>query len=410
MREGKKSIFCYECGAKTDLPDTEAKSDFGFETPDWLKREEALARLRNAYEANLVNVKGYRRGWETPRCYISCIGVQIEFADRLAHDLADAGVFVIEDASKVDANDNIIIVDSDAYKKAWEHNEIPDDMKLVKPRIVDGKRKGLIFINQSGLVVEHHIDRCVSASFCDPTHYTINLFDLVLNLYAIPLSHAGFVPLRQALHTQWEQTLAQKMKWERVSNNEVPNGEYKKEIFFSYAWRGESENIVNKIDQAFQKRGAKVIRDKRDLNYKGSIKEFMERIGRGQGIVVVISDKYLKSKNCMFELIQIAENKQFKDRIFPVVLSDAVIYDAVKRIEYIRYWEAKKKELDAAIKSVGSENLQGITDDINLYDTIRDEIAKLTDILQDMNTLTPDMHRDSDFQTLYDAVMAKLEE
>jgi hypothetical protein len=36
------------------------------------------------------------------------------------------------------------------------------------------------------------------------------LFDLVLNLYAIPFTHAGFAPLRQKLHEQWEQTLAGK--------------------------------------------------------------------------------------------------------------------------------------------------------------------------------------------------------
>ena len=92
------------------------------------------------------------------------------------------------------------------------------------------------------------------------------------------------------------------------------------------------------------------------------------------------------------------------------MLSDADIYDAVKRIEYIKYWENKKSELDAAIKTVGSENLQGIREEIDLFDNIRDEIAKLTDTMQDMNTLTPDMHRDSDFQTLFDEVMAKLEE
>ena len=44
--------------------------------------------------------------------------------------------------------------------------------------------------------------------FCDETHYPVSLFDLVLNLYAIPLNHKGFEPLRQALHQQWEQTLA----------------------------------------------------------------------------------------------------------------------------------------------------------------------------------------------------------
>lgn len=410
LREGKKSIFCDECGAETKLPDLEAQSTSGFEAPDWLKQEEAKARLRNLYETQLVNIKGYRRDWAAPRCYFSFVEEQNDFAEKLAHDLADAGVYIVEEASKVEASDSILIIDSSSYKDAWENNKLPDSKKLIQSRLADSKNNGLIYIDRSGLIVEHNLESCVSKSFCDPTHYVINLFDLVLNLYAIPLNHAGFVPLRQALHTQWEQTLAQKMDFIRMEDNKSPSNANKKEIFFSYAWRGESEKIVNEIDQAFQKRGVTIIRDKRNLDYKGSIKEFMKQIGRGQGVVVVISDKYLKSKNCMFELIQIAQNKQFKDRIFPVVLGDADIYDAVKRVKYIQYWESKKKELDEAIKSVSSEHLQGITDEMNLYDDIRDEIANLTNILQDMNTLTSDMHRDSDFQILFDNVMEKLEE
>lgn len=84
----------------------------------------------------------------------------------------------------------------------------------------------------------------------------------------------------------------------------------------------ESEAIVNQIDTALQQRGLKIIRDKRDLGYKGSISAFMERIGQGNCVIVVISDKYLRSPNCMFELVEIAEGKQFHDRVFPIVLAD----------------------------------------------------------------------------------------
>src|SRR5688572_4207170 len=85
--------------------------------------------------------------------------------------------------------------------------------------------------------------------------------------------------------------------------------EYEQSVFISYAWGGESEEIVNQIDQALQQRGLKIIRDKRDLGYKGSISGFMERIGQGNCVIVVISDKYLRSPNCMFELVEIAEGK-----------------------------------------------------------------------------------------------------
>ena len=94
---------------------------------------------------------------------------------------------------------------------------------------------------------------------------------------------------------------------------------YEREVFISYAWGGEQEEIVNQIDQALQTRGLKIVRDKRDLGYKGSIKEFMEPSKQGS-IIVVISDKYLRSPNTMFEFVEIAGEKQFHDRVFPIVL------------------------------------------------------------------------------------------
>lgn len=186
--------------------------------------------------------------------------------------------------------------------------------------------------------------------------------------------------------------------------------EYEQSVFISYAWGGEREEIVNQIDQALQKRGITITRDKRDLGYKGSIQEFMERIGQGSCIIVVISDKYLRSPNCMFELVEISDNKQFHDRIFPVVLADANIYDPVKRLEYVKHWEAKRAELAEAMRSVDPANLQGIREEMDMYDRIRDNISGLTSILKDMNTLTPDMHREADFEHLYTAIETRLKQ
>ena len=67
------------------------------------------------------------------------------------------------------------------------------------------------------------------------------------------------------------------------------------------------------------------------------------------------------------------------------------------------------KELDDAMKGVPAANMDGFREDIDLYDEIRDNLPKLSDILKDMNTLT-DLHRQSGFKELIDAVMSKLEE
>src|SRR5688500_4156208 len=191
---------------------------------------------------------------------------------------------------------------------------------------------------------------------------------------------------------------------------EIDMQQYEQSVFISYAWGGESEEIVNQIDQALQQRGLKIIRDKRDLGYKGSINAFMERIGQGNCVIVVISDKYLRSPNCMFELVEIAEGKQFHDRIFPIVLSNAEIYNPVKRLDYVKYWEMKRGEFAQAMKEVEPANLQGIREDMDLYDRIRDKVSGLTSILKDMNMLVSDMHRDSDFSEIYAGIERRMAE
>jgi hypothetical protein len=180
------------------------------------------------------------------------------------------------------------------------------------------------------------------------------------------------------------------------------------QVYISYAWGGESERIVNELDADLQAKGIMVVRDKRDLGFKGMIRDFMQQIGRGHAVIVVISDKYLRSPNCMFELVEIARNKDLYERVFPIVLADADIYNPINRIRYIKYWEDKLKELDEAMKSVSSANLQGMRDEIDSYDEIRDNVSNLTFFLKDMNTLTPDMHENTNFASLITTLEKRL--
>ncbi len=179
-------------------------------------------------------------------------------------------------------------------------------------------------------------------------------------------------------------------------------------VFFSYAWGGESERIVNELDADLQAKGILVVRDKRDLGFKGMIRDFMRQLGHGHAVIVVISDKYLKSRNCMFELVEIARNKDLYDRVFPIVLGDADIYDPVKRIQYIKHWEDKIKELDAAMKSVSGANLQGLREELDSYDEIRDNVSNLTFFLNDMNALTAEIHENSNFASLISELEKRL--
>jgi hypothetical protein len=180
------------------------------------------------------------------------------------------------------------------------------------------------------------------------------------------------------------------------------------EVFISYKWGGAAEALAGDIQATMEDRRIVVTRDKSEMAYRDSIQQFMRRMGAGKCIIVILDKAYLQSKSCMFELTEINSHPEFKSHVFPVVMHDAGIFDAINRIRYVKYWEAMKAELEQAMKEVGQENLQGIREELDLYEMIRNTIAGLLDVLADMNTLTPEVHRDADFGQLYASLAAAL--
>jgi hypothetical protein len=172
-------------------------------------------------------------------------------------------------------------------------------------------------------------------------------------------------------------------------------------VYISYAWRGLSEEIADKIDQSLQRCGITICRDKRDIPFLGSIKKFMEEIGKGDRIIVIVSDKYLRSPNCMFELVKIFENTQFRDRVISITLNDAKIFNPIERLEYIKYWEEKANTLSNELKTVYQANLAGIHQDMDNYQSIRNHISELTSILKDTYSPPPETHDKDDYSLLF---------
>lgn len=180
------------------------------------------------------------------------------------------------------------------------------------------------------------------------------------------------------------------------------------EVFVSYGWNDESDSFVDALSAAFDGRGVSLIRDKSEMTYKDSILRFMQRIGGGNAVVVVISRKYLESPNCMFELAEISDHRDFRDRVFPVILPDARVFDPESVLDYIKYWEDRIKSLDAKMRIVELTNLQGIQNELNLYRRIRSIIAEIVDVLRDMNVLSVKSNRDTVIQEVVKAVVARL--
>lgn len=187
--------------------------------------------------------------------------------------------------------------------------------------------------------------------------------------------------------------------------------DYENVVLVSYAWGGESEHTVDELERAFAARSINIMRDKKDIDYKDSFEMFEQYIGRGQCVVIVISDKYLRSEHCMHELVEVDKNREMRSRIFPIVLADARIYKAVDRLSYIKYWDQQIEQFNQAIKQIDMmTNLASIAANLEKYVLIRANFDRLIALLSDMNALTPDVHTANGFSTLIGAVEYALAE
>lgn len=172
------------------------------------------------------------------------------------------------------------------------------------------------------------------------------------------------------------------------------------EVFISYSWSDSA--IADEVDSAFQARGRALIRDVRDAPYRADIPDFMKRLGQGSAVVLLISDAYLKSRNCMFEALELLQHADFSKRIFPVVLpSGTTIYDEVASAEYVQFWDARGIEIDTKLRALPSMSnaaslFEELSHVVRIKNTVDDFIARL----RRMNALTLEAHRRTQFQEI----------
>ena len=136
----------------------------------------------------------------------------------------------------------------------------------------------------------------------------------------------------------------------------------------------------------------------------------METLGQGKCVVLVIGEKYLKSRYCMFELIRIFEAGDFRRRIFPVILKDSKIYNVEDQLDYAIYWEEKIDNLDQKRKKLRGNHLANSQRELDLYTTIRNTFDTIIDSLSDMNCLKINIHQEEGFRSLIQKVKETLAE
>ncbi len=166
-------------------------------------------------------------------------------------------------------------------------------------------------------------------------------------------------------------------------------------IFVSYSWKPESKVVVDEIQAVLRTENIEIQRDINVLNYKGKIGEFMNLIGKGKIIILVIGKDYLESENCLYELMQIAAQGDIFERIVPIYLPSADIHKAILRAKYVEFWVSKNHEMTNYDKSILMHLPQ---EDLRLYRDISQQIPDLMRFLANINALSVEMHQETNWR------------
>lgn len=153
-------------------------------------------------------------------------------------------------------------------------------------------------------------------------------------------------------------------------------------IFLSYSWK--DSDLCNSIEGYLLNKGVHVARDIRDIGTWHSIKNFMGQIRKQDFVTLLISDDYLRSDNCMYEVTELIKDDDYSYKIFPVVIEKS-IYDPVKRLTYVSFWERKKEELEAVLNTVSSVNRSSEMETLRRYTEIAFNIGRFLKTVADMN-------------------------
>ncbi len=164
-----------------------------------------------------------------------------------------------------------------------------------------------------------------------------------------------------------------------------------------------------------KKDGFNVIKDKENIGYKGVISKFMNEIGNADFVIVAISDKYLKSKFCMYELFEIFRNsgmnrEEFGKKIFPIRIEETLnLSDPDVVNGYVRYWKEQEQEWTKRVK----EESDSITEEqARQYQFIKRLVIDIRNILSclaDINSLNLSTLKSNDFADVKSALRESME-
>jgi len=193
--------------------------------------------------------------------------------------------------------------------------------------------------------------------------------------------------------------LIHKMK----SELEVKKNIKKPKIFLSYSHK--NKDIANRVDKFFISKCIQLTRDERDAPAYSNLEKFMDTIRDHDYVILLISDAYLKSINCMYEVIQFIQERNYIDRTFPIVIdNEATIFDSSKHGKYIHYWQEKYKKFGDEIKALKYTGTSYLHKELNKIDKIQSNIGEFLNKIAKLKCLPLEELENTNYKAILDKI------
>ena len=160
-------------------------------------------------------------------------------------------------------------------------------------------------------------------------------------------------------------------------------------VFISYNWGSDqtADEVENRLSLI-----ATILRDKSSISPWGSISEFMKSIRTTDLVVVILSDAYLKSVACLYEIMQLLKDDNWiSHSMFLVEDSAKRIYSPIDQLEYVRYWANERQTLEKALEGMNPALVTFQAEELRKIQLVQLHINEFMKSVTDRNN--PDLAR-----------------
>ncbi|MEN8619611.1 TIR domain-containing protein [Shewanella baltica] len=173
-------------------------------------------------------------------------------------------------------------------------------------------------------------------------------------------------------------------------------------IFISYSWS--DTKVADEIESDLSQFQLSLVRDVRDIEYKSSITGFMEKIRDTDFAILLLSEDYLKSKNCLKEVIHLLKEKEYKNKILPIIVGNPSIYNAEGRVLYTRHWLEEKNKLEKLINSLPATAIINEIQELKVLKSISSNINDFLNYISDIKNVTFSELKDEGYKSLIESI------